>query len=208
MQKLAPDFLKQTDFYQRLSRQRRLWRLQKQIATTQPLKIVIGAGPTKFPGWLETDREILDISRPDDWAKLFQPESIDSILCEHVLEHLSEDDAKMALSQCFRYLKSGALMRLAVPDGYRRDPDYVTEASPPNDGHQLLFNIRSLTEILEQVGFRVTPLEYFDENEEFHAQSWDETEGFVIRSARFDSQEKFRRGDLHYTSVIVDARKP
>jgi predicted SAM-dependent methyltransferase len=61
---------------------------------------------------------------------------------------------------------------------------------------------------MEEVGFRVTPLEYFDEHEQFHAVAWDENEGMIMRSQRFDRQKDFQRGDLYYTSVIVDVRKP
>ena len=53
----------------------------------------------------------------------------------------------------------------------------------------------------------MTPLEYFDAEGRFHASEWDEREGFISRSVRFDSQERFRRGELFYTSLIVDARK-
>jgi predicted SAM-dependent methyltransferase len=112
------------------------------------------------------------------------------------------------LAQCYRYLRPGALMRIAVPDGYRRDPGYVAEVSPPKDGHEVLYNIESLTSLLEGVGFVVTPLEYFDSAEKFHACDWDESQGFIMRSVRFDTQKDFRRGELYYTSLIVDARKP
>ena len=64
------------------------------------------------------------------------------------------------------------LLRIAVPDGNRKDAEYVEEVSPPKDGHQLLFNVDNLIQRLVQVGFRVTPLEYFDAKEEFHCYPW------------------------------------
>jgi len=183
-------------------------RLRRQIKSCAPLNVVIGGGQTNYDGWIFTDRDILDIGEPRDWGALFTSDSIDRILCEHVLEHLSEERCRVALAECYRYLKPGGLMRIAVPDGYRRDPAYAAEASPPKDGHLVLYDIDSLTPLLESIGFRVTPLEYFDRNEEFHAQPWDETEGLIVRSVRFDSQKDFRRGDLYYTSLVVDVRKP
>jgi predicted SAM-dependent methyltransferase len=205
--KYTPQSLKQSGLYKQLSRKRRVWELRKQVSSAKPLRVVLGAGPTQFPGWFQTDREILDVTNPSDWSALFEPNSIDSLLSEHMLEHLTENEGRVALAEAYRYLKPGGLFRIAVPDGYRRDPDYVAEASPPNDGHQMFYNIDTLTALLRTVGFVTTPLEYFDANEQFHAVPWDENDGLIQRSARFDKQQAFRRGDLFYTSVIVDARK-
>jgi predicted SAM-dependent methyltransferase len=94
-----------------------------------------------------------------------------------------------------------------VPDGYRRDPKYVREVSPPNDGHKVLYNIDTLTLLLQSAGFITTPLEYFDAQEQFHAVPWDQNEGMIHRSVRFDAQQEFQRDGLFYTSLIVDARK-
>jgi len=205
--KYAPQSLKESDLFKQLSRKRRQWNLRKQFSHAHPLRVILGAGATRFAGWIQTDKELLDVTSPNDWSALFEPNSIDSLLSEHMLEHLSEDQARMALKECYCYLKPGALFRIAVPDGYRRDPAYVAEASPPKDGHQVLYNIDSLTALLKSVGFMTTPLEYFDAQEQFHALPWDENDGMIQRSARFDTQHDFRRGDLFYTSVIVDARK-
>jgi predicted SAM-dependent methyltransferase len=150
----------------------------------------------------------MDITKPRDWSNLFDPDSIDRLLCEHVLEHLSEQECVIALTESYRHLKPGGLMRIAVPDGYRRDPAYVAEASPPNDGHKVFYNVDTLPPLLASVGFSVLALEYFDQDEQFHAQSWNEGDGLVMRSARFDTQKDFQRGELYYTSLIVDARKP
>lgn len=203
----APQSLKQSGLYKQLSRKRRVWKLRKLVTSSRPLRVVLGAGPTEFPGWLQTDKEILDVTSASDWSELFEPNSIDFLLSEHMLEHLSEEEGRIALQECYRYLKPGGLFRIAVPDGYRRDPAYVAEASPPHDGHQVLYNVDSLELVLQSVGFRTTPLEYFDADERFHAIPWDETEGLIRRSARFDTQRDFQRGDLCYTSIIVDARK-
>lgn len=205
--KYAPQSLKQSSLYKQLSRKRRLWNLRKQISAARPLQIVLGAGPTKFPGWFQTDKEILDVTSPRDWAELFEPNSIDALLSEHMLEHLTEEEARVALGECFRYLKPGGLFRIAVPDGNRRDAAYVAEAAPPNDGHQVFYTIDTLTAALQRAGFKTTALEYFDADENFHSNPWDEKEGLIQRSVRFDKQQEFRRGDLFYTSVIVDARK-
>jgi predicted SAM-dependent methyltransferase len=195
-------------FYKEMRRKYEIDRLRRRVISSAPLNVLIGGGQTSYEGWIFTDRDYLDITEPQDWSNLFEPNSIDRLLCEHVLEHLTEEECSMALAECYRYLKPGGLMRVAVPDGYRRDSAYVAEASPPNAGHKVFFNVDTLPPLLVSLGFRVTPLEYFDESEQFHAGSWDESDGLVTRSARFDHQEDFQRGDLYYTSLIVDARKP
>jgi predicted SAM-dependent methyltransferase len=203
-----PPALRRARLYQLLRRQRYLRGLRKQIAVTKPLNVVIGAGATAFPGWIQTDRTVLDITSPNDWRGLFEPGSIDRLLAEHVLEHLTEAECRIALSQAFCYLKPGGLFRIAVPDGYRRDAAYAAEVSPPHDGHKALYNIDSLVLLLKSSGFEVAPLEYFDAQEKFHTQPWDVREGLISRSVRFDRQTDFQRGELFYTSLIADARKP
>jgi predicted SAM-dependent methyltransferase len=125
-----------------------------------------------------------------------------------MLEHLTANEGRVATSLCFRYLKPGGVFRVAVPDGYRRDPVYAAGASSKEEGHQVVYNVDSLSALLQDAGFATTPLEYFDAEERFHTFAWDEHHGLIQRSARFDSQQEFQRGDLFYTSVIVDARKP
>jgi predicted SAM-dependent methyltransferase len=186
----------------------RFWAIRAQVRESQPLRVILGAGPVTMIGWIATDAEILDVTSRRAWGRLFLPNSIDRLMAEHVLEHLSNMECTVALTECFRYLKKGGLLRIAVPDGYRKDNEYVEEVSPPKDGHKLLFTVDDLVERLAQIGFEVTPLEYFDAKEEFHCYHWDEADGVIRRSARYDTQERFKRGSLYYTSLIVDARKP
>lgn len=181
--------------------------LRRQMRSAHPLNVVIGAAETAFDGWISTDIDTLDITSPHDWRNLFSPESIDRLLTEHVLEHLSESECRIALAECYSYLKKGGLLRIAVPDGHRRDPEYVTEVSPPKDGHKALYTVDTLVPLLEAIGFRATPLEYFDAQGKFHVHPWDVADGHIRRSLRFDKQELFKRGDMFYTSLIVDAKK-
>jgi len=182
--------------------------LRIRIGNARPLKVSLGSGAITAVGWIETDADLLDVTSIQSWSRLFLPESIDRLMAEHLFEHLSDSRCTKALAHCFNYLKPGGLLRIAVPDGHRRDPEYVREVSPPNDGHQLLFTVESLIERLTSIGFRTTPLEYFDEAERFHSHPWDEADGLIRRSVRYDTQERFRKGRLCYTSLIVDARKP
>jgi len=42
--------------------------------------------------------------------------SADIVYCSHFLEHLNKDDGRHFLAECFRVLKPGGLLRIAVPD--------------------------------------------------------------------------------------------
>jgi predicted SAM-dependent methyltransferase len=172
------------------------------------LKIIISAKDTQYADWLPTDLPLLDAGLVRSWQWLFRPNSIDRLLSEHVFEHLDEQQNQAAFKNCYMFLKPGGRLRLAVPDGNRRDAPYVAEVTPPHDGHKTLFTVTSLTRMLEDAGFVVQPLEYFDENEVFHAESWHPADGMVQRSKPFDRQTAFQRGELYYTSLIVDALKP
>ena len=205
--KFAPQAVKQSSLYKQLMRKRQQWKLRSELSTATPLRVILGAGPTKCDGWFQTDKEILDVTSPDDWSRLFAPGSIDTLLSEHMLEHLSEEEAQSALVECHRYLKPRGLFRLAVPDGYRRDPAYLKEVAPPADGHKMLYTIDTLTALLQSAGFETKPLEYFDAEERFHAFAWDQKDGMIMRSVRFDTQQEFQRNGFFYTSLIVDARK-
>jgi predicted SAM-dependent methyltransferase len=177
-------------------------------ATARPLKLVIGAGLLAYEGWISTDVYVLDIRSAEDWARYFRPESIDAMLSEHTLEHLSLDENRVALKLAFDYLKPGARFRIAVPDGNRRDATYSTDVTPPGGGHVVLFNLASLSSLLREIGFEVKPLEYFDEQEKFRAFDWNSADGHIGRSIRYDRQQNFKRDNLFYTSLIVDAIKP
>jgi len=173
----------------------------------KPLNIIIGAGTTKLPGWIATDIDILNVCDERDWKRCFDVNSIDLLLSEHVFEHLSEDECRESFLFCFKYLKTGGNFRIAVPDGNRDDDVYLKEVSPPKDGHKILFTWSKLQRMLEEAGFQVTLLEWFDDATEFHYKKWDVSRGLIMRSKWFDGQSGFAYKGLNYTSIIIDAKK-
>lgn len=60
------------------------------------MKIIIGAGKTRYEGWEATQESDLNLLSVSDWNKLFQINSIDAMLAEHVWEHLSYEDGILA----------------------------------------------------------------------------------------------------------------
>jgi predicted SAM-dependent methyltransferase len=183
----------------------------RQQTRQRPLRLILGAGLTQYPGWIPTDIWALDITRPDDWARYLEPASAEAMLAEHVWEHLTPDQALTAARLCFRYLRSGGYLRVAVPDGLVPDPwfvDYIRPGTdnPAAEGHQVLYTCRTFTDVFERAGFRVESLEWFDETGEFHRRDWDLADGPIRR--RFGGEDRRTPGGYHFASIILDARKP
>lgn len=187
-------------------------RLTRSLANTSRKQIVVGAGAKREAGWIATQMQYLDLLKPAHWEGFFQPDSIDAILAEHVWEHLTVEEGRIAAHTCFKYLRPGGYLRIAVPDGLHPSPTYrewvrVGGASPmqvAND-HKVLYDHRMLSEVFESAGFRVHLYEYFDEAGSFQYQEWDPKRGKIWRSKRFDSRNS--EGKLVFTSIILDAVK-
>lgn len=173
-----------------------------------PLKIIIGASGTHQRGWFSTEENWLNLLKPAHWERLFRPNSLDAILAEHVWEHLTKEEALIAAQTCFRHLRSGGYLRVAVPDGLHPNSRYiewvkVNGCGRGADDHKVLYTFKSLSQLFESVGFKVNLLEYFDEKGEFHEADWNPEDGRVMRSLRFDSRNQ--DGIPVYTSIILDA---
>jgi predicted SAM-dependent methyltransferase len=169
---------------------------------------VIGAGSDRHPGWASTDRAVLDVTRRADFARFWRPSSRRAFLAEHVWEHLTLAEAARANRNCHEFLVPGGRFRLAVPDGFHPDAGYRERVRPGGSGpgaddHKVLYDYRSLTETLEEAGFRTVLLEYWDEDGRFHGAPWSAEDGPIQRSARTDPRNAGDR--LEYTSLIIDA---
>ena len=189
---------------------RNIQRLKTLVDNSTSLRIVIGAGGVFETGWITTEIEHLDILNNKHWERLFRKKRIDCILGEHVWEHLTIAEGRSAARNCYQYLKPGGYLRVAVPDGFQSDREYlewvkVGGIGPGAKDHKMLYNYKTLTQLFEQVGFDVKLLEYFDSENKFHFVDWDVCGGKIHRSMRFD--ERNINGILKYTSIILDAYK-
>lgn len=186
-------------------------RALRALADSEPRRMVIGSSGTSFEGWVSTDREVIDLLRESTWTTYFKPDFLDAILAEHVWEHLSSDDALRSARTCYRFLRPGGHLRVAVPDGFHPDPAYIEAVRPGGSGsgaddHKLLYNHVSFSDLFASVGFDVRLYEYFDETGEFHFSEWNPADGMIQRSKRFDSRNS--SASLPYTSIVMDAVKP
>jgi predicted SAM-dependent methyltransferase len=176
----------------------------------RPWRVIVGAGRTSQEGWFATSPPLLDLLKPATWDAFLAGEKVDAILAEHVWHMLTWNDAYFAARVCRHYLSDSGYLRIAVPDGFHPDLDYLNWVRPNGVGpsapaHYTLYDYRKLTAQLEDAGFEVACLEYFDEQRQFHQGSWAPDDGLVRRSAQFD--ERNAGGPLKYSSLIIDARK-
>jgi predicted SAM-dependent methyltransferase len=161
------------------------------LTNQQPIKIIVGARDTQQAGWIATDIHSLNLLDRRDWQKNFAPGTISAIMAEHVWEHLTHEEGIRAAEICYEYLQGGGYLRLAVPDGLHPNPAYLDWVRPQGVGpdaeeHKLIYDYRSLGELLRTCGFHVQLLEYFDELGRFHYQEWNPEQGLIRRSRRFD----------------------
>lgn len=177
------------------------------VASGSPLKIIIGAGSTRYDGWIATDIPAFDILNAGHWTLLFPERSIDRLLAEHVFEHLTPEQLGIVLRQARLYLKPGGRIRFAVPDGNHPDPNYIDRVRPGGAGsgasdHKALYDCGSISTLLKAAEYDLQLLEYFDSAGNFRRTPWQREDGFIGRSAENDARNA--AGKLVYTSLIVD----
>ncbi|AOM76855.1 hypothetical protein [Pedobacter steynii] len=177
--------------------------------SSAPLNIIIGSEKTAYANWLPTNIESLNLLEKQSFQNLFGEKKVTKFLAEHVFEHISYDNALIALKNCYQYLEKGGSIRIAVPDGFHPNKDYIDMVKPGGygegaDDHKLLYDYQQLSKVLEDSGFRVQLLEYYNEQQQFHFVDWKSEDGHILRSRRFD--KRFNE-PLGYSSLIIDGIK-
>ncbi len=178
------------------------------------MKIILGAGKTNYNGWISTQESELDLLNEASFQRLFAKEQIvDVFLAEHVFEHLSIEEGIQAAKILYKYLKSGGFARIAVPDVNFNNELYHNICKPGGPGpvdhpaysHKVFYDYKTLINVFESAGFNVKLLEYCDENGDFHFNYWNNQDGHIGRSLRFDTRNQ--NGQLGMVSLIIDAEK-
>jgi predicted SAM-dependent methyltransferase len=184
------------------------WRIY--LFTHSEIKIVVGAGPTKYKGWFSTDIVTLDVTNENHFKKYFKKKRIHKVLAEHVLEHLTKNELELMINNFQKYSSKDFNIRIAVPDGFHKDNEYIDRVKPGGTGegakdHKHLFNYKSLAGLFEAQNFKAKLVEYWDENGQFYSIYSNDENGFVKRSFINDSRNS--DGNPHYTSLIIDFSK-
>ena len=185
--------------------------LRRQIESHDRIRLAIGSETHCSEDWIPAESDQIDLANAASWSSFFQKSSVDAILAEHVWEHLSEHDGKIAARNCFQFLQPGGYLRVAVPDGFH--PSQPRQALGRLGGSEIgtvgcgtLYNYRSFANAFLAVGFQVQLIEFFDQEGVFHSNHWDVSKGLVKRSLLFD--ERNTAQPFAYTSLVLDAIKP
>jgi predicted SAM-dependent methyltransferase len=148
------------------------------------MKLHIGCGKNYIPGWINCDI----IEKYDKYLDArktfpFEDASIDFILNEHFIEHISYIDARRFLIECYRILKFNGVIKISTPDlGYLVDrykdnnfPSYADVGIKTKSrcmiinktfrdwGHQFIYDAEILKEQLINAGFNKI-IQIFDKN--------------------------------------------
>ena len=152
-----------------------------------PLKLNLGAGNNPIKGWVNADfiPKNLNILYIDVRKKMpFRDNTFDYIISEHLIEHLSREEGKKMLKECFRILKKNGKIRISTPnlkfitslynenkdnkyyikkitkrflkDIYHEDyrPVFIINNAFYNWGHKFLYDEKLLVETLQEIGFK------------------------------------------------------
>ena len=137
------------------------------------MKLHLGCGSKHIPGFLHVDALAyphVDVVGPVDVLPFAADGAAELIYACHVLEHFGRQSVAKVLSEWFRVLKPGGLLRLAVPDfgaaarlyAERRLPNGLIEITglivggqrDEYDYHKAVFDEPTLATTLRSVGFR------------------------------------------------------
>ena len=189
---------------------RKIRRELRSAAKKNDVRLVLGASYIVYDGWICTDLPHFNVTKEADWHSLLGETRANRLLSEHVFEHLTPGQVETAVRLSYRYLKPGGTLRIAMPDEWHTDPKYyevvkIGGTGPGAEDHHSMWNIESLTNLLQKTGFRVTPLEYWTRDGKLVTVPFSDDDGPISRSI----QRKKKPGRLeNYTSLIVDALKP
>lgn len=103
----------------RFCRDRIIEKNMKKIETMKPSRIWLdlGAGAKHVPGYITCDKYDKDADLNFDMTFIpFTDKSVERIRSEHSLEHLTANNARECLAECFRVMKPGAVLELEIPN--------------------------------------------------------------------------------------------
>ena len=193
----------------------RYFRLKLAIFFNKEIKLIIGAALTSQKGWYSTNEEWLDVSNPEHWNRLFKgKDNLKCVMAEHVFEHLTEKEMRIAIKLIYKYLYKNGHLRIAVPDGNHPNHEYrlntgINGIGPDASDHKQFITYEFIKMTLENNGFECQIKEGYLNNGNLVENDLDNKLGFIMRSRRNFLFKKNSIKTFHdsNTSLIVDATK-
>lgn len=177
------------------------------------MKLHIGCGKRIINGWTNVDLD--PTNKPDiiDDAEVLNKiddVSVDILYASHVLEHFKRIDTLKVLQLWHSKLKSGGVLRLAVPDFEKVVQAYTSRGIPLQtlmgflvggqrndlDNHYMVFDFNLLGSLLKKAGFV--------DIKKYH---WEETEHFYVDDYASCYLPHMDKGSGLLMSLNVEAKK-
>jgi len=168
------------------------------------MKLHVGCGNVILPGWTNLDIEKLPgVDIVDDITTLtkISDNSCDIIYASHVLEHVGRNEFEDVIRIWNYKLKKNGILRIAVPDfekviiWYQRTKHIIDIVGLVSGGqktkydyHKMIYDKKSLTEILLKMGFqdvrewdwRQTEHSKFDDYSQCYLPHMDKDNGLLM----------------------------
>jgi predicted SAM-dependent methyltransferase len=153
-----------------------------------PYKLNVGSGSVKFKGWVNIDIEKVTNVTDIVWDATRKFSFLDDASCsliynEHFLEHLDIEDGISFLSECYRLLAPGGILRIAMPSLEYVTQKYMSEDWQDQDwlkwpGHEF---IQTRAEMLN-IALRWWGHKWLYDREELHRRL--HNSGFKVENIR------------------------
>ena len=149
-------------------------RKARQLASAGPLRLHLGSGAHRLPGWVNVD--VLGMGPDLHWDLTrrlpFADGAADAVFLEHVLEHFPLASVFGLLAESRRLLAPGGIVRVGVPDfgryleSYAGDRAFIERERPGRPtallavaevalghGHRSVWDAETLARVLAEAGF-------------------------------------------------------
>ena len=181
----------------------------------EKIKLHIGCGEVRLPGWINVDQvtDAADVHHDMRHPLPLDAGSVDYIFNEHFLEHLKAADGVALLKEFLRVLKPGGVLRIAVPDLESLVLSYSGDWKSIHGGWMNKYGygfIRTRAELLN-VCFRTWGHEYLYDEEELGRRLAEAGFSRIKRERHRESSREDLRGletrEADQSNLIVEAEK-
>lgn len=174
------------------------------MTSTAPTKLHLGCGASRIPGFFHIDLDDhahVDHHGPVERLDFIPDNTVELIYASHVLEHFGRYQVFDVVSEWYRVLRPGGILRVAVPDFAAAVKWYAGRGDIRQvlgliiggqtcsyDYHHVIFDETSLGELLEDVGFsdirrydwRDTEHAWLDDFSQAYLPHMDKTNGTLV----------------------------
>lgn len=148
-------------------------KIQDNIEKRVENNLILGSGHSlgyrekEFPNFIATDQDELDLMNRFEITQYIPNESIDVIYANHVLEHIYPEEVWNVFENIKFMNKPEGYLIFCVPDLNGFKSQYFNNKEEaiifqPKAAHHVYFTMESLTFILNNIGYEVTPIYYHD----------------------------------------------